>query len=207
MPRRALARHRGDGRPIAMHRLYYQGMPPGGDEARPRRSLGRLWWLFGIAFAGGMLLRGFLPPFVVDQPLVRAFITSAGFGGLMAVVAAVIAYAAARHGARSAVKQAEKDREQAERHERKAQWWSRAQWALNQTVSGETEAAKVGHRVLAALGESEWAEEHEFDVIEAATSAALEATPWEGDLPQVSTVDPERDRMEPGGRHADELGT
>jgi len=99
--------------------------------------------------------------------------TSPGFGGAAAVVAAAVAYAAARRTAREQRKNADNDRAQRDRAERKAQWWSRAQWALDLTLSEDTETRAVGFNVLDALAQSEWADEHEGDVIAAATERAL----------------------------------
>jgi hypothetical protein len=105
------------------------------------------------------------------------FVTSPGFGGLAAVFAAGIAFAAARRSALEAARQAKEDRDQRNRAERKAQWWARAEWALNLIVSGDTEQATIGHGMLRSLAESEWADEHEADVIAAATDEALTAVP------------------------------
>lgn len=98
---------------------------------------------------------------------------SAGFGGVAAVVAAVIAFKAANRSAVAARATASADRTQRERAERKAQWWLRAQWALDLTLSQDTETRTVGFQVLEALATSEWAEEHEADIIAAATERAL----------------------------------
>ena len=98
---------------------------------------------------------------------------SAGFGGTAAVVAAVIAFKAATRVASAARTTASEDRAQRERAERKAQWWQRAQWALDLTLSSDTETRTVGFKVLEALADSEWAEEHEADIIAAATERVL----------------------------------
>lgn len=86
-----------------------------------------------------------------------------GFGGAAAVVAATIAFSAARHQARV-------QRES----QRKEQWWKRAEWALNLTLDDRAEVRTVGYRTLSALAASEWASEHEGDVIAAATSKSLD---------------------------------
>jgi hypothetical protein len=113
----------------------------------------------------------------MDWAWVSLFVTSPGFGGVAAVIAALIAFAAARQSAREAGRQEEQNRQQRNGADRKAQWWARAQWALDLTVSGDTDKATIGHRVLSSLAESEWADEHEADVIAAATDEALEAVP------------------------------
>jgi len=114
-----------------------------------------------------------------------AWAQSPGFGGLAAVVAAVIAYRAARKAADAQRANAEDDRRQRERAERKSQWWARAQWALDLTLSQDPEARVVGYDMLEALANSEWAEEHEADLIAAATDRALGASADEGEA--VST--------------------
>lgn len=127
----------------------------------------------------------------------------------MAVLAATIAYFAARHSASSNRKQAEQDREQRKISDRKDQWWARAEWALNQTVGANPE---LGYRVVNALRESEWADEHEADVIAAATEDALGSEILEDhdqglandDFRRPSTVDKGEERIdkEGGGPHA-----
>lgn len=92
------------------------------------------------------------------------FAQSSGFGGVAAVVAAGIAYAAVR---RQTV--------HARDAQRKEQWWKRAEWALNHTMSDDVDKRTVGYQVLTALAESEWANEHEGDVIAAATERGATA--------------------------------
>lgn len=87
-----------------------------------------------------------------------------GFGGAAAVVAAIIAYFAARH-------QAKTNRVA----QRKEQWWKRAEWALKLTLSDDRELRIVGFETLQSLAESEWAGEHEADVVAAASDRALYA--------------------------------
>lgn len=122
--------------------------------------------------AAGAVVGRMFPPFILDDGFWRQFLTSAGFGGTAAVVAAVIAYRAARRSAREAAHQATEDREERRAANRKEQWWARAEWALNQVATGDP---RLGFDVLAALAESEWAEEHEADVIAAAAGDAVHA--------------------------------
>lgn len=125
----------------------------------------------GIAILGlGVWIgRGWDVAEALDVDLYRWFSDwsrTAGFGGAAAIVAATIAYFAATQNAR-----------RQERADRKAQWWARAQWALDLTLHKDEHAQEVGFRVLAALSESEWAGEHEAGVIAAATGPALESEP------------------------------
>ncbi|KQY61435.1 hypothetical protein [Nocardioides sp. Root140] len=92
------------------------------------------------------------------------WLTSPGFGGLAAVVAASIAYAGVKRSVRS-----QRDAN------RKQQWWERARWALDLTLSEDTTTRTIGLEVLDALGRSEYAGEHEYDVVEAAVAPTLEA--------------------------------
>lgn len=67
------------------------------------------------AGAAGAVLRGLLPPFVVDAPFWRAFLSGPPAAGLFAVLAAGIAFYPAYRSTRIA-------RENAARE----QWWNRA---------------------------------------------------------------------------------
>lgn len=92
----------------------------------------------------------------------REWLTSAGFGGTAAVVAALVAYLGVRKTVRQQRLNARKD-----------QWWERARWALDRTLSEDSRVRAVGFSVLEALGDSEYAAEHEFDVVDAAMDAQL----------------------------------
>ncbi|MFC5379459.1 hypothetical protein [Aquipuribacter nitratireducens] len=103
---------------------------------------------------------------VGQAPLWQGFLLSPGFGGLAALLAALVAGAVAASVAR-------RDRLQRERTDRKNQWWTRAQWALDATTSDRAWVRVTGFRMLEALAESEWADEHEADVVAAATAPSL----------------------------------
>jgi hypothetical protein len=92
------------------------------------------------------------------------FLMSPGFGGTAAVIAAGVAYLGVVRNVRA-------HREA----NRKQQWWERARWALDLTVSDDSSTRAVGFSVLDALARSEWAGEHEAEVIDAAVDAALES--------------------------------
>ncbi len=95
---------------------------------------------------------------------VGEWLKSPGFGGLAAVVAAGVAFI----GVSRTVKA---QREAA----RRQQWWERARWALDLTLDQESSTRVVGFEVLDALANSEYAEEHEAEVIDAAVNATLDA--------------------------------
>jgi hypothetical protein len=101
------------------------------------------------------------------------WIETTGFAGAAAVLAAVIAFSAAWHQA-NVQRQAQ----------RKEQWWKRAEWALNLTLSDDTETRTVGFQTLTALSESEWAAEHEGDVIAAATDRTLDEVAGNSGVPR-----------------------
>ncbi|WP_157943939.1 hypothetical protein [Blastococcus atacamensis] len=130
-----------------------------------------------------------------------AWVQSPGFGGVAAVIAAIIAFKAATRAATAARTTAAQDRLQRERAERKAQWWLRAQWALDLTLSSDSETRTVGFRVLEALADSEWAEEHEGDIIAAATERALIEGSDTGPQPQSART--WRQRLTPRGGRED----
>lgn len=92
-----------------------------------------------------------------------AWAQSPGFGGVAALIAASIAYAAARR--QTTINRLS---------QRKEQWWKRAEWALNLSLSDDSDERTVGFRVLESLSTSEWAAEHEGDVIAAATDRSIE---------------------------------
>lgn len=118
---------------------------------------------------------------VIDSLLY--WVQTPGFAGVAAVIAAVIAFIAASRQSRIT----------REAH-RKEQWWARAQWALDLTLSDRAENREIGLRTLLALAQSEWAAENEGDIIAAATAWSLEsptAPPSQGALPSP------RERKEP----------
>ena len=89
----------------------------------------------------------------VDVPSVYGFVTSPGFAGLLAVIAAVIAYVAATGNAR-------RDR-----------WWKRAEYALDRTLSTDEAEQLVGLAMLRTLRSRNHREQ---DFIKAATDVFLD---------------------------------
>lgn len=135
---------------------------------RTRNVVGLLLTALTLVAIGVLLGRGWSIAEALDVDLYRwlsDWSRSAGFGGVAAIIAATIAYFAARQNAR-----------RQERADRKNQWWARAQWALDLTLrTDDAHAQEVGFDMLSALAKSEWAGEHEGDVIAAATQPALDA--------------------------------
>jgi hypothetical protein len=106
------------------------------------------------------------------------WLMSPGFGGTAAVMAAIIAWA----GVSKSVK--------AQRQvTRKQQWWERARWALDLTLDDDSTTRAVGFEVLGALAQSEWATEHEADVIDAAIAATLDG--YDATDPNDTTGNPD----------------
>lgn len=68
-----------------------------------------------------------------------AWSRSAGFGGVAAIVAASIAFLAARQNAK-----------RQERADRKNHWWARAQWVLDATLQDSPAAKKLAARGAAS---------------------------------------------------------
>jgi hypothetical protein len=125
-------------------------------------------------------------------------VTSPGFGGAAAVVAAVIAFIGVSRNLK------------AQRNaNRKQQWWERARWALDLTLDDDSSTRAVGFEVLDALARSEYADEHEAEVIDAAVSATLEAYVEQDDedgVPDESNAgadDTSQAQLEPPGEEND----
>lgn len=171
--------------------------------SQERQSTNRCWVLSSATSLGGLLaglaLGNTIRPFDVDvaiwRSLGRDFLTSAGFGGLMAVVAALIALSAALTSSRRARDQAMADRAQRSRADAKTQWWSRTECALNATASENPDVSVIGQKVLESLSESALADEEDAAIIAAATidflEDATEVEVTEAEAPSPST-DPSR---------------
>lgn len=111
-----------------------------------------------VGMLAGAVIRGFLPPFVLDDPFWRAFLSGPPAAGLFALAGAGVAYAAARVGARTA-----------RRGDEREEWWARAEWALNLARSDQRVDRVIGLRALQALGSQ--ATETEYQMILSVTEA------------------------------------
>lgn len=112
----------------------------------------------------GALLRGLLPPFVLDDPFWRAFWSGPPVAGVFALVGAGVAFLAARVAAVVARSNA-----------RRQEWWDRAEWALSHAMSGESRRRDVGLAALEVLIEE--ATTTEGAMIDAVTSLLLGPEP------------------------------
>ncbi|QIS40519.1 hypothetical protein GW571_15075 (plasmid) [Clavibacter capsici] len=112
--------------------------------SRPLSERARRRWqlttLASVALVAGGVLRGYLPPFVLDDPFWRQFWSGPPVAGLFAVAAAAVAFYPALRSTRIA-------RENAARE----QWWNRAEWALGLASSSNRDDRQVANDALAAL--------------------------------------------------------
>ncbi len=153
----------------------------------------------GGLIAGAVLGRLF-PPFVLDDGFWRAFFTSAGFGGVMALAAAGVAFGAAAYSSHRAGQNASKDREQRdeaadqdrqqrdqaadqdrqqrERADHRAQWWDRFTWATERALDEKTR--DVGVVSMIGLVGHPWASQEDTDIA-IAVADALESRDTEID--------------------------
>ncbi len=117
-----------------------------GREPLSAKALGR-WKLAGFT-AGGLIVgaliggavRGFFPPFVLDDAFWRAFWSGPPVAGIFAIVAATIAFFPAFRSTLIA-------RESAKRE----QWWLRTEWALGLASSDSQTDREVANDALSAL--------------------------------------------------------
>jgi len=131
--------------------------PPAPPPA-PRRRLPALWWLFAtIGAVAGVIVGLIIPPPYPDGQWWGTFLTSAGFGGSLAVVGASIAAAIAFHNSRS-------DRRQKQDADALAQWWGRFTWACEKAVSTKRGESEMGLSVLTALIDAPWARDEDNEM-------------------------------------------
>lgn len=148
---------------------------PEREAASAYRPLGRWVRRYGlliVAVLGGLtvgfIVRGFLPPFVLDEPFWRDFLSGPPAAGLFALGGACVAYAAARVAARTS-----------RRGDEREEWWARAEWALNLARSDKKADRLIGLRALQALGAQ--ATETEYEMVLSVTEAVT------GDIDDVDT--------------------
>lgn len=120
------------------------------------------WWravvVVPFAVLAGVVLRGFLPPFEMDDPFWRDFWSGPPAAGILAVVAALIAFNPARRSSRVAKDSADRQA-----------WWDRAEWALERASSDKRADRLTGFRALRALSGD--ATKIEFEMIIAVIEA------------------------------------
>jgi len=70
---------------------------------------------------------------------------------------------------------------QKSRADRRDQWWKRAQWAIEQTFTGDEEQQALGFRVLQVLGDSKLAADEELLLLESLTTREIEPLAPDGE--------------------------
>lgn len=121
--------------------MHERGRPPTDtvSGSQPRRiTYVSAAVLLGAAV--GAVVRGFFPPFVLDEPFWRDFWSGPPVAGLFAVCAATIAFFPACRATRIAGASAARE-----------QWWKRAEWALGQASSDSQVDREVANDALQAL--------------------------------------------------------
>ncbi|APF34910.1 hypothetical protein [Microbacterium paludicola] len=147
------------------------------DFAATRKRRVLLWLLLLVAGGTvGWFIRNASDPFVLDDLFWRDFWSGPPAAGIFAVVAAGIAYFAARHGARETRRTAER-----------SQWWDRAEWALDLARSDERVDRIIGLRALEEMKEG--ANETEGKLIVAVTTSVT------GDVDVDNGPDPAENRL------------
>ena len=116
------------------------------------------WWLFVLAgLVSGIIVGRIIPPPYPDGQWWGTFLTSAGFGGSLAVVGATVAALVALHNSR-------KDRTQKQAASDLAQWWDRFTWACEKAVSTTPGESEMGLSVLTALIDTPWARDEDNEM-------------------------------------------
>ena len=129
-------------------------------RAARQRSAALSAWQVGVVFTGvgcliGSIVGRLFPPFIVDGGFWRTVLSgppmAGGIAGVLAVVAAWIAFLAADRQARVTRKAAERE-----------QWWHRVEWALTLARSDHRVDRLIGIRALEPLRTEATATEYEM---------------------------------------------
>lgn len=126
-------------------------------SARRKRLPAPCWLFATLGLTVGVIVGRIIPPPYPDGQWWGAFLTSAGFGGSLAVVGASVAAAIAFHNSRS-------DRSQKRDADDLAQWWGRFTWACEKAVSTKRGESEMGLSVLTALIDAPWAREEDNEM-------------------------------------------
>lgn len=108
------------------------------------------------------------------------WLTSPGFGGAAAVVAAVLALIGVRRA--SAVQR---------QNARKDQWWDRLKWAVDLVLSGDEARANAGLAALTAITQAHGFDQDELNFVERIAGLFLEPE-------ESGTLEAEAERREEG---------
>lgn len=142
-----------------------------------RRGVFRRAWPFAltavIAAGVGSFIGRLFPPFVINDVFWKDFLTSAGFGGLAAFLAALIALCAAWYTSHRSAQNAaadrnqrdvatEDDRLQREVADQRSQWWARFTWATERAL--DPTSRDVGVASMIGLVGHPWASAQDADI-------------------------------------------
>ncbi|MCR2799486.1 hypothetical protein QNO21_10145 [Microbacterium sp. zg-Y818] len=116
------------------------------------------WWPLVIAalvgMVGGFTVGRAMPPFYPDGQWWSTFLTSAGFAGSLAVVAAIIAAMITWYNSH-------RDRRANREADDRTTWWGRFTWGCEKAVSTKHGESEMGLSVLKALLDAPWAREED----------------------------------------------
>jgi hypothetical protein len=73
------------------------------------------------------------------------------------------------------------------RADNQAEWWRRAQWAIDSSLSTDPDQAEMGQKAIEVLGRSKLAAEEELELLKVATADPLEVFEAESALGGVDT--------------------
>jgi hypothetical protein len=110
-------------------------------------------WVASGAAAGAIAGR-LLPPFAIDEPFWRSFLTSSGLGGVAAFLAAVVAFSGVAYSSRRVGESARRDRDQRTVADARQHFWERFTWAAERAV--EPDRSELGLSVLVELIDQKW---------------------------------------------------
>lgn len=116
-----------------------------------RRRL--VWWWWPLTLAACLatfIVARTIPPWYPIGTWWGTFFTSAGFGGSLAVIGAVVASSVAFHNSRA-------DRQQKASSDDLARWWDRFSWATEKAVSKVPSESVMGLTVLKQVMRTPWA--------------------------------------------------
>lgn len=93
------------------------------------------------------------------------WLTSPGFGGTAAVVAAVIAWLGVRRSTRVQSQTASRVLRAERENARKDQWWDRLKWAVELALSSDEATSNAGLEALRAINETEGFDRDELNFL------------------------------------------
>lgn len=160
--------------------------PAARDDAAPTACrTGPAWWVAtGLSVVASFCTARAIPPWHPDATWWGAFLTSAGFGGSLAVIGAGAAAGVALHNST-------RDREQKRGADELARWWDRFAWACDRAVSEEESVSRTGMAVLTGLIDAGWTRMGDDDmtvtiinlITDVGASDGSAGTPREGSRP------------------------